>query len=127
MGGLYSAIDHIVKSERIGWILLLPCDLLEYSEAWHHRLWNQLQTAPPLAQAIAFFDEDWLPFPALYHSTLFPELQAAIQSKQFSPRRFLSTLVPNAIALSTQDLPELKSVNTVQELESFLRDADAAK
>lgn len=126
MGGLYSAIDHIVKRGDEGWVLLLPCDLLEYSEAWNHRLWNQLQTAQPLAQAIAFFDEDWLPFPALYHSTLFQKLHLAIQSKQFSPRKFLSTLGPAAIPLSPQELPELKSANTVQELERFLRDTDSA-
>lgn len=126
MGGLYSAIDHVVKRGGEGWILLLPCDLLDYDQAWHQRLWNQLQTAQPLTQAIAFFDQDWLPFPALYHSTLFQNLQLAIQSKQFSPRKFLSTLGPAVIPLSTEGLPELKSANTVQELERFLRDTDSA-
>ena len=122
MGGLYSAIDHIVKGGHEGWILLLPCDLLDYEEAWHHRLCQPLETAPPPAQAIAFFDQDWLPFPALYHSTLFSNLNTAIQAKQFSPRKFLSTLGPAAIAVSTERLPELKSANTQQELERFLRD-----
>jgi|JI9StandDraft_2_1071091.scaffolds.fasta_scaffold05254_6 molybdopterin-guanine dinucleotide biosynthesis protein A len=125
MGGLYSAIDHIVKVGHEGWILLLPCDLLDYDEAWHHRLCNPLEKAPPHAQAIAFFDKDWLPFPALYHSRLLPNLSTAIQSKQFSPRKFLSTLGPVAIAASTEQLPELKSANTVRELESYLRDTDS--
>lgn len=124
IGGLYSVIDHIVKRKQIGWVLLLPCDLLDYSQAWHHRLCNPLQSTPVLAHAIAFFEEDWLPFPALYHSSLLPKLRAAIQSRQLSPRKFLSTLGSTAIALSTEELPQLQSANTVQELETFLRQVD---
>jgi molybdopterin-guanine dinucleotide biosynthesis protein A len=121
MGGLYSAIESIVKRNQGGWILLLPCDLLNYDTAWHQAFLNRLQSDSTHASAIAFCDEQWLPFPALYHTSLLPCLQNAIQMQQLSPRILLTSLGDKALGISIRDLPPIRSINTPAELEQYLK------
>lgn len=121
IGGLYSAIDSMVKHNQCGWILLLPCDLLDYDAAWHQAFIDRLQIAPVNTEAIAFFDEGWLPFPALYHTNLLACLQDAIQSQQLSPRKLLTSLGNKVLEIPAQDLPPIRSINTTEELERYLK------
>lgn len=121
MGGLYSAIQSIVQHNESGWILLLPCDLLDYDAAWHQAFLDQLRIAPTNARAVAFRDAEWLPFPALYHTSLLPCLQNAIQARQLSPRQLLTSLGDNVLEISVRDLPPVRSINTREELEQYLK------
>lgn len=127
MGGLYSAIYHGVTRGPSGWILLLPCDLLDYDPAWHRELLHQLQSAPTNTKAIAFFDKSWLPFPALYHTLLLPDLQNAIQSQQLSPRKLLTTLGNSVCGISTEGIPQIRSINTREELEQYLKSDESPR
>jgi molybdopterin-guanine dinucleotide biosynthesis protein A len=127
MGGLYSAIHHAVTHGPRGWILLLPCDLLDYDPAWHRELLYQLQSAPTNTKAIAFFDKSWLPFPALYHTLLLPDLQNAIQTQQLSPRKLLTTLGDSACGISTESIPQIRSINTREELQQYLKSDESPR
>lgn len=127
MGGLYSAIHHAVNRGPSGWILLLPCDLLDYDPAWHRELLHQLQSAPTNTKAIAFFDKSWLPFPALYHTLLLTDLQNAIQTQQLSPRKLLTTLGDSACGISTEGLSQIRSINTREELEQYLKSDESPR
>jgi len=121
MGGLYAAIHSIAERNESGWILLLPCDLLEYEAAWHQAFLDQLRIAPTNASAIALRNDSWLPFPALYHTSLLPDLQNAIQTQQLSPRQLLTSLGDKVLEISARDLPPVRSINTREELEQYLK------
>lgn len=128
MGGLYSAIyHHEVTRGSTGWILLLPCDLLDYDPTWHRELLHQLLSAPTNTKAIAFFDKSWLPFPALYHTSLLPNLQNAILTQQLSPRKLLTTLGNSACGISTAGIPQIRSINTPEELEQYLKNDESPR
>jgi molybdopterin-guanine dinucleotide biosynthesis protein A len=110
-----------------GWILLLPCDLLDYDPAWHRELLHRLQSAPTNTKAIAFFDKSWLPFPALYHTLLLTDLQNAIQTQQLSPRKLLTTLGDSACGISKEGISQIRSINTREELEQYLKSDESPR
>lgn len=122
MGGLHTALHHLVVNNQSGWILAVPCDLLEYQTVWHQHLLAKIPSAAPDIDVIAFWGDDWLPFPALYHTRLLPQITDCMQSQQRSLRKLLASLGHSAIPVNLLGLPEIRSANTREELDRYLED-----
>ena len=120
LGGLHTALTHTIERFGEGWILLVPCDLLVFENAWCHRFETEMARATRATRAIALFDQDWLPFPALYHSDLLPCVTSHIDQGFLSLRQLLKHPDCGAICITAQELPPIQSANTPDEWKRFL-------
>lgn len=120
LGGLHTALTHTLEQLGRGWILLVPCDLLVFENAWCHRFETEMAQATLGTRAIALFDEDWLPFPAIYHTDLLPCVTSQIDQGFLSLRQLLKHPDSGAIRVAAQELPTIQSANTPDEWKRFL-------
>ena len=112
LGGLLTALGDARDAE---WLLLLSCDLTEFSGAWLRAL-EAARTSD--ARIVVFQSEPWQPFPALYHRGLLPRVREAIRLEQLS----MQTLCRSAHTVSVPlppDWPEVPQANTREELERY--------
>ena len=88
LGGLWTSLRHRLDHLGPGWILLLPCDLLDFRASW---ITDWFQAIPAntnsdsvTALAIAFYDQQWQPLPALYHTNLLDKVIEAVGTNRLS-------------------------------------------
>jgi molybdopterin-guanine dinucleotide biosynthesis protein A len=94
LGGLQAALSH----RNDGWLLLASCDRIGIRPEWLQALFAGRTNGAP---AVVFRGEIWQPLPALYHTRLAPEVDAAIDAGRLTPWMLLEQT--GAMAL---DLPE---------------------
>lgn len=75
VGGLETAVAHRLRSWGEGWALIFSCDLLNPTPAMLTVLESHGVRAPE-AEAVAFMENGWQPFPGLYHTRLLARLRA---------------------------------------------------
>jgi molybdopterin-guanine dinucleotide biosynthesis protein A len=108
LGGLLAALSHAAP----GWILVTSCDLLELRAAWTAQL---LSAISPAARAIAYRDDRWQPFPALYHTTLRDEVRSRIARRELSLWKLLDAVETVAPPLP-KDWAAMRQANTPEDL-----------
>jgi molybdopterin-guanine dinucleotide biosynthesis protein A len=124
LGGLWTALTHRLDHLGPGWILLLPCDLIDFRASWitdwfHSIPANTTPDSVP-ALAIAFYDQYWLPLPALYHTNLLPNVIQSIDANRLSIQSLLNSLNDFAIPVSARSSSEIRTANTPDELRNHL-------
>lgn len=124
LGGLWTALTHRLDHLGPGWILLLPCDLIEFRASWisdwFHSISATTSSESGTALAIAFYDQYWLPLPALYHTNLLPKVIEAIDANRLSLQSLLNSLQEFAVPVSTLSSPAIRTANTADELQNHL-------
>lgn len=78
LGGLQAAFSHC----REGWLLCASCDRIGLRPEWLQALFAGITNG---AKAVVFRGRIWQPMPALYHTSLAPEVNAAIDHGRLSP------------------------------------------
>lgn len=92
LGGLQVALSHC----RDGWLLCASCDRLGIRPGWLQALFSGINNG---AKAVVYRDRIWQPMPALYHTSLAAEVNAAIDAGRLSPWVLLEQ--NHAVALET--------------------------
>jgi molybdopterin-guanine dinucleotide biosynthesis protein A len=111
LGGLQAALSHC----REGWLLCASCDRIGIRTEWLRALFAGRKNG---SQVVAFRDRIWQPLPALYHTSLAPEVDAAIDAGRLSPWILLEQI--GAIALGLPDDWESSpDINVPEELEKL--------
>jgi molybdopterin-guanine dinucleotide biosynthesis protein A len=78
LGGLQAALNHCPG----GWLLCASCDRIGIRPEWLRAL---LAGRSEGAKAVLFHGQIWQPLPALYHTSLAPRVDAAIESGRLTP------------------------------------------
>jgi len=124
LGGLWTALTHRLDHLGPGWILLLPCDLIEFRASWITDWFRAISDATTseskTSLAIAFYDQYWLPLPALYHTNLLERIIEAIDANRLSLQSLLNSLNDFAVPISAQASLEIRTANTPDELRTHL-------
>ena len=108
--GLLTALRHRAK----GWLLLTSCDLVILRQAWMTTLLDA--SAQHRADAIAFRDDRWQPFPGLYHTRL---LDRPDVWRRFSLQHVLDHAPAHPLPLPA-DWPRILQANTPADLKDFM-------
>ncbi|MCB9639145.1 MAG: molybdenum cofactor guanylyltransferase [Myxococcales bacterium] len=101
----------------VGWLLLMPCDLLGVEEAWVRCLWAARKEGD---RAVAFFGERWEPLCALYHVDLLPLVEERISQGQGALWRLLEDAKARPVALP-EGWEHAVQANTPQALDAYLQ------
>jgi molybdopterin-guanine dinucleotide biosynthesis protein A len=124
LGGLWTALKHRLDHLGPGWILLLPCDLIDFRVSWITDWLHSIpaSTTPDsvTALAIAFYDQYWQPLPALYHTNLLDKVIEAVDANRLSLQSLLNSLDDFAIPVSSQSSSDIRTANTPDELWNHL-------
>lgn len=111
LGGLQAALSHC----REGWLLCASCDRIGIRPEWLQALFAGITNG---ARAVVYRGRIWQPMPALYHASLAPQVNAAIDTGRLSPWVLLEE--NDAVAL---DLPAgwetSLDINAPEELEKL--------
>jgi len=148
VSGVATALEH---RERHGdciegkagsdWCLIVTCDLLEWHPAWVDRLSEGMSTAVDMAvsgkssqklpKAACFCKQEstncdlhrlfWDPFPGLFHGSALPEALRIRDSQRPSMQDLLNSPSMNSAPISQKDLPKIRSANTKEEFDYWLR------
>jgi molybdopterin-guanine dinucleotide biosynthesis protein A len=109
IGGLLAACEHLPAP---GWFLLSGCDILFTRPDAAALLMAAAGTA---IQAVAFRDKHWEPLPALYHSTILPEVRRHIQEGGRSLWKLIERLPHRALPFPQGRSP-FRHINTREDL-----------
>ncbi len=90
LGGLQAALNHCPG----GWLLCASCDRLGIRPEWLRALLGGRRAG---AKAVLFRSRIWQPLPALYHTSLAPQVDAAIAAGRLAPWTLLERI--DAVAL----------------------------
>lgn len=124
LGGLWTALTHRLAHLGPGWILLLPCDLIDFQPSWVTEWFQAISmsstSSPKTVSAIAYYDQYWLPLPALYHTNLLSKVIESIDANQLSLQSLLNSLHDLAVPVSPQSSPAIRTANTPDELQRHL-------
>jgi molybdopterin-guanine dinucleotide biosynthesis protein A len=90
LGGLCRALDDAASP----WVLVTCCDMLGLRASWVERLFE----ARKRADAVVFGNEQWHPFPGLYHRDLLGKARSQLTGGDRSMRGFLAACRASAIA-----------------------------
>jgi len=111
LGGLQTALAHLLSNRGEGWLLLAACDHTEIRTGWIAQL---AATPTDSCQCVAFYDSAWQPFPGLYHTSLLPPIEKLFTAG----RRSIQALLDSTDALSVplpDDWPSIAQINTVDQ------------
>jgi molybdopterin-guanine dinucleotide biosynthesis protein A len=78
LGGLQAALSH----RGDGWLLCASCDRIGIRPEWLQALFAGRNNG---VKVVAFRGRIWQPMPALYHTSLAPEVDAAVDAGRLSP------------------------------------------
>jgi molybdopterin-guanine dinucleotide biosynthesis protein A len=108
LGGLQAAFSHC----RDGWLLCASCDRIGVRPEWLQALFAGIKNG---ARAVVYRGRIWQPMPALYHTSLAPEVNAAIEAGRLSPWVVLEQT--DAVALKLPpDWEDSLDINVPEEL-----------
>jgi molybdopterin-guanine dinucleotide biosynthesis protein A len=111
LGGLQAAFSHC----REGWLLCASCDRIGVRTEWLHALFSGITNG---AKAVVYRGRIWQPMPALYHTSLAKEVNAAIDEDRLSPWVLLEK--NDAVALQLpSDWETSLDINAPEELEKL--------
>ncbi len=125
LSGLASALAHRASTGG-GWLLLVNCDQWRWSEEWYHELDAlRVQARDQELLAVAYHDEVWQPFAALYHSNGFATVQQQLSQGKLSLHAVLDRWLDEGRCLKVERVraPERWSFNTPGELNQLKNDA----
>jgi molybdopterin-guanine dinucleotide biosynthesis protein A len=109
LGGLQAALSRGGN----GWLLCASCDRIGIRPEWLQEL---LTGRRDRATAVVFRGRIWQPLPALYHTSLAPQVDAAIESGRLTPWTLLEQNDTVALELPT-DWGTSLDINEPGELE----------
>jgi molybdopterin-guanine dinucleotide biosynthesis protein A len=109
LGGLQAALSHC----REGWLLCASCDRIGIRPGWLRALFAGRKDG---AKAVLFRGSIWQPLPGLYHTSLAPEVNAAIAAGRLTPWTLLERTDTVALELPT-DWGTSLDINEPGELE----------
>lgn len=126
IGGLYTAIHHMVSSYRaedssvpdlmaMSWFLFVSCDMMGLQLSWVHELWKHRTLEKPM---VAFGPNPWDPLFALVHPSVLPVVERCITQQQramWSLMEEVAVPVPHPLGWN-----EVSSINTQEALESWV-------
>ena len=111
IGGLETALDHRLRTSGTGWALLLSCDLLNPTALMLNAL-DASRKESPQAEAIAFGDDRWQPFPGLYHTRLREQIYN-------DPPRSMQQLLTCAQTVAIKAPQRIHQANTPADLRAY--------
>ena len=111
LGGLQAALSHC----NDGWLLCASCDRIGIRPEW---LWALLVARRTGAKAVTFRGQIWQPWPALYHASLAPEVNAAVDAGRLTPWMLLEQTDVVALGLP-DDWETSRDINDPGELEKL--------
>jgi molybdopterin-guanine dinucleotide biosynthesis protein A len=116
---------------QTGWVLIVPCDLLEWHDDWLNRLADAAKEKSTghsfeLPRAVCFADKTkrWEPFPGLYHVELIGLLEDLLTAHRLSMQGLLNDPACRSQPVSLEGLAAIRCANTPQELKAFLHERD---
>lgn len=112
IGGLATAIDHLVAHSGGGWLLLCSCDLIDPEPTLIHRL---SEAIAPGRKAIAFKAHRWEPMFALYCRSIRPDIHRAIADDRLAMQQLLDRASATPVTLP-EGSSALAQANTPAEL-----------
>jgi molybdopterin-guanine dinucleotide biosynthesis protein A len=110
LAALQAAIQHAHEADA--WICLTSCDLPRVRANW---IGSLLEARQPADQAVAFRGDFWEPMPAIYRTTLLPQIDARIRTGELSLFRVLEECGARALPLPC-DWNTAGHVNTTADL-----------
>lgn len=117
LGGLQAALSH----RKDGWLLCASCDRIGIRQEWLRALFSGRKNG---ARAVVFRGRIWQPLPALYHASLAPEVDAAIESGRLTPWMLLEQT--DAVALELpKDWENSLDINDPGELDRLISQGGA--
>lgn len=122
IGGLATALDHLVTYHRGDWLLLSSCDLVEPDVELIRRLRAAAATD---RKAIAFKHDRWEPLFALYHRSIALDIGAAIADGQLAMQQLLDHVQATKLALPAGQM-KIVQVNTPGELSHLCQPGNGA-
>ncbi len=126
MAGVIRALqDSLSLGNHEPWILVTSCDLLEWHDAWYERMAQaiheeSMKNRHPRAAAFQTAEKKWQPFPGLYHEALLPIANELLNRGERSMQLLLNHVNANALTVSFDRMPEMKSANTREELQAWI-------
>jgi molybdopterin-guanine dinucleotide biosynthesis protein A len=108
LGGLQAALSHC----REGWLLCASCDRIGVRHGWLEALFAGITNG---AKAVLFRGRVWQPMPALYHASLSPEVDAAIDAERLTPWKLFEQTETVALELPG-DWESSRDINAPGEL-----------
>ena len=109
LGGLQAALSHC----REGWLLCASCDRIGIRPEWLQALLAGRENG---AKAVLFRGSIWQPLPGLYHTSLAPEVDAAVAAGRLTPWTLLEQTDTVALQLP-MDWGTSLDINNSGELE----------
>jgi molybdopterin molybdotransferase len=111
LGGLLTALADLGD----GWLLLLPCDLVELRAAWVERLCDARRAD---SQIVVFRTTYWEPMPGLYHTSTLATVRAFLEAGELALWRVYERL--NTVGVPRpEDWPPVAQVNTPDDLRAL--------
>jgi molybdopterin-guanine dinucleotide biosynthesis protein A len=113
LAALQAAMHHADRADA--WICLTSCDLPRVRADWISSL---LAARRPTDQAVAFRGDFWEPMPAIYHTSLLPQIDNRIRKGELSLFRLLGDCRARAVPLPPA-WSTAGHVNTAADLEGL--------
>ena len=110
LSGLAAALDHCAAGS---WVFLISCDLKTLESHWLQLLTAKID---PAHQAIAFRDQAWQPFVALYRPTILGKVRSLLAQRELSLQNLLDQISTQAVELP-RDWISPPSINTPEDLD----------
>ena len=110
LSGLAAALNHCPSES---WVFLISCDLKALEPHWLEQLTAEIG---PKHQAIAFRDQAWQPFVALYHPAILATVRRNLAQSELSLQKLLDQVATQAVELP-RDWISPPSINTPEDLD----------